>query len=300
MIPDKLGFIGLGAIGRPLAERLLQAGYKVIVYDVVASAVAALVEQGAEASENPSKMADKATTIIASLPSPPICRAVANGVSVGSAVKLYIETSTAGADTMQKIGANLRAKGIGFVDAPVSGGAAGVRGGHLAIMASGDPATLDMARPIFASITDRLFVVGDKPGQGQIVKVANQLLNVANLTAACEALAMTTKAGLDPKVVLDVINAGSGRNSSTEALFEQQMLTRAFNGGARLDILYKDIALAVSEANRLKTASIVSSAAQQVWTLASQDDGNQDFTNIYRYFEKWAAIGPNADPRQSR
>jgi 2-hydroxy-3-oxopropionate reductase len=288
-----LGFIGLGAIGAPLAERLIEGGHRVVVHDVVPAAVAALKAMGAEAAGSPAEVASKAEIVFASLPTPKICLGVAlgeAGIVDGSAVKVYVETSTAGTDTIERIAAGLSARGIGFVDAPVSGGAAGVRGGHLAVMAAGAPDAVEAVRPAFASITDRLFVVGERPGQGQIVKMANQLLNVANLTAACEALAMTTKAGLDPHVVLDVVNAGSGRNSSTEALFAEQMLTRRFSGGARLDILHKDIALAVAEANRLKAASLVGSAIQQAWTLASNEDGDQDFTNIYRYFERWAGL----------
>jgi 3-hydroxyisobutyrate dehydrogenase-like beta-hydroxyacid dehydrogenase len=288
-----IGFIGLGAIGGALAERLLDAGHHITVYDVAPAAVEALKSKGADAAASPAQVGSRAEIVFASLPTPEICRRVAygkNGIIEGSTVRLYIETSTAGAATMSDIARELDSAGIGVLDAPVSGGAAGVRAGHLAIMVSGEPDLIERARPAFEAITDRLFVVGDQVGQGQIVKIANQLLNITNITVACEALAMTSKAGLDPKVVLDVINVSSGRNSATEALLAEQMLTRAFRGGARLDIMHKDISLAVAEADRVKAASLVGSAVQQAWTLASNDDGEQDFTNIFRYFEHWAGL----------
>jgi 3-hydroxyisobutyrate dehydrogenase-like beta-hydroxyacid dehydrogenase len=293
MVLPRVGCIGLGAIGVPIAERLLAAGFSLTLHDVVPSAVAALVAKGARAAASPAAVAAAAEIVVASLPTSEICREVAlgpAGIINGGAVKVYVETSTAGAATIEAIAERLSERGILFLDAPVSGGAAGVRSGHLAVMAAGAGAAVDQARPVLDALTDRLFVVGDRPGQGQIVKLANQLLNITNITVACEALAMTTKAGLDPALVLAVVNAGSGRNSATESLMADQMLTRAFSGGARLDIMHKDIALAVAETDRLKAASLVGSSVRQVWTLASNEDGNQDFTNIYRYFEHWAGI----------
>lgn len=302
MTSPAVGFIGLGAIGAPMAERLLAGGHPLIVYDVVPRAVAALEKAGARAADSPAAVAANAEVVFASLPTPEICREVAlgpNGVAAGKAVKVYVETSTAGAGIIEAIATGLDARGIAMVDAPVSGGAAGVRSGHLAIMASGPATAVSRARPAFDSITDRLFVVGDKPGQGQIVKIANQLINVTNMTVACEAVVMAVKAGIDPKVAIDVINVSSGRNTATESLVIEQMVSRAFNGGARLDILHKDISLAVAEADRIKAVSLVGSAVRQIWTAASNEDGNQDFTNIYRYFEAWSGIGPGKGKKGS-
>ena len=303
MAPLEVGFIGLGAIGAPLAERLIEAGFELTAFDVVPDAVARLVAKGARAAQTPAAVASAAEVVFASLPTPEICREVAlgkEGVVAGDRIKVYVETSTAGAATMQAIATGLAGRGIAMLDAPVSGGAAGVRSGHLAVMASGSAEALDRARPALDAITDRLFVVGEVPGQGQIVKVANQLLNITNITVACEAVVMAIKAGLDPAIVLKVINVSSGRNSATEALIADEMLSGSFRGGARLDIMHKDISLAVAETNRLKAASLVGSVVQQVWTLASNEDGNQDFTNIYRYFEKWAGLSEAPAPAKNK
>jgi 2-hydroxy-3-oxopropionate reductase len=282
-----------------MAERLVAAGHGVTVFDVVPAAVAALKAKGANVADSPLAVANAAGIVFASLPTPDICRSAAlgkDGVVNGKAIKVYIETSTAGAATMQAIAAGLAERKIAMVDAPVSGGAPGVRSGHLTVMASGSAEAFELARSALDALTDRLFIVGDKPGQGQVVKAANQLMNITNITVACEAVAMAVKAGLDPSLMLKVINVSSGRNSASEALVADEILSRRFKGGARLDIMHKDISLAVAEANRLKSPSMVASAVQQIWTRASNDDGNQDFTNIYRYFEDWAGIHSSDKP----
>lgn len=293
MKPLCLGFIGLGAIGAPMAERLLAAGYDLVVFDVAPSSIAPLVAKGAAQAATPAAVASAAEIVFASLPTSEACLDVAlgkEGVVAGDALAIYIETSTIGVATMETVAAGLLRRGVPTIDAPVSGGAAGVRSGHLTVMASGSPGAIEQARPALAALTDRLFIVGTRPGQGQLVKLVNQLLNVTNITVACEAVTLAVKAGLDPSRVLEVINLSSGRNSATESLIGGEMLMRSFRGGARLDILYKDISLAVAEADRLKVASLVGSAVRQIWTLASNEDGNQDFTNIYRYFERWAGV----------
>jgi 3-hydroxyisobutyrate dehydrogenase-like beta-hydroxyacid dehydrogenase len=302
MIPLCIGFIGLGAIGAPMAQRLLAGGHQLTVCDVNPAAVSALVAQGARTAQTPAGVASAAEIVFASLPTPEICREVAlgqDGVADGTSIKVYVETSTAGAATVQGIAARLAERGVGMLDSPVSGGAPGVRSGHLTCIVSGRSSALAQARPAFDTLTDQLFHVGQQPGLAQVVKLANQLLNITNLTVACEAMSMAIKAGLDPGVVLDVINASSGRNGATEGPL-RDILARRFSGGARLAIMQKDIALAVAEADRLKTASFVGGIVRQIWTHAANDDDDQDFTNIYRYFEEWAGIALERVPAMTK
>jgi len=230
---EPLGFIGVGRMGGAMAERLLAAGHPVTVYDPDQAAVRRLESAGASRAESPAAVASAARIVFASLPTPSAVLDVVqgpNGVCHGSAIRIFIDLSTSGASAAVAIDEGLRERGIQSLDAPVSGGVAGARAGTLAIMASGPRAAFDTVEPVI-TLLGRVFHVGEQPGLGQTLKLANNLMSQAAIAITAEALALGVKAGLDPQLMLDVINVSSGRNTASADKFPKHVLTRDFDFG---------------------------------------------------------------------
>ncbi len=230
-----IGFIGLGNMGQPMARRLIAAGHKLIVYDTRNDAVAPLVALGAQVASSPADVADRVETVMASLPSLQISEKVAigeGGVIQGKRIKRFIDLSTTGATVAAKIAAVLAKKNIVQIDCPVSGGVGGASKGTLAVMVSGPKAEIDLVKDVLA-VFGKVFVIGEKPGMAQTMKLANNFLSATAMAATSEAVAMGVKAGLDPAVMIDVINAGSGRTTASDGKFPQAILPRTFNYGFR-------------------------------------------------------------------
>ena len=226
----QVGFIGLGRMGEPMALRLVAAGYELVVYDVRPESVAALTAKGARAAASPVEVASAVDTVLLSLPTPPIVREVAAKVSSGSKVKTVIDLSTTGATAAREIAAALAAKGITAVDSPVSGGVAGAVAGTLAVMVAGPRALCAELEPMLA-VFGKVFFIGERPGMGQTMKLANNLLSATAMAATAEAVVFGVKSGLDPAVMCDVINAGSGRNTASMDKVPRQVITRKFAQG---------------------------------------------------------------------
>ena len=184
----------------------------------------------------------------------------------------------------------LRKRGIGMVDAPVSGGVNGARNGTLAVMVSG-PADLVARVETLLAIIGKIFKVGDKPGQGQAMKLCNNLMSAAALAITSEAMAMGVKAGLDPKLMLDVINASTGRNTASESKFPSDVLTRRFNFGFHTKLMYKDVRLALQEAEALGVPMFVGGAVRTLWQIVDHERGSEsDYTEVARCLENWANV----------
>jgi 3-hydroxyisobutyrate dehydrogenase-like beta-hydroxyacid dehydrogenase len=283
----RLGFIGLGQMGRPIARRLLQAGFPVTVCDIDAAAVAELRSVGADAATSPRALASQADVIVACLPSSRVSEAVAygpDGVVNGSPGRLYIELSTIGQPTMRRIDEALGARGIGVLDAPVSGGVQAASAGALACMVAGSRDRFDQAGPVLRAFAGKVFHVGAAPGLSQILKLANNMLFAANLAVASEMVAMAARAGIDPGVAIDVINASSGRNFATENAFRGRILDNKFETGANVDILCKDVELALAEIVAAALPHIASSGVRDAWQAAvAAGLGPRDITEIYKF-----------------
>jgi 3-hydroxyisobutyrate dehydrogenase-like beta-hydroxyacid dehydrogenase len=283
-----LGFVGTGKMGGPLANRLLDAGHSLTVYDIREKAMAPLIARGAVAASSSHRVADRADIVFFSLPEPEDVRGEAigeNGVISGERAKILIDLSTTGRPTTLIVAEALAQKGIAMVDAPVSGGVAGATKGTLAVMASGDPAALTRVSPLLG-IFGRLFVIGDRPGMAQVMKLANNLLSATSLAIASEAVVMGAKAGLDPRLMIEVINAGTGRNSATETKFPQSILTRRFGYGFATGLMHKDVRLCLEEARSLGTPMAVGEAVRAIWQAAEGELGaDSDYTEIFRYLE---------------
>lgn len=290
---QQLGFIGLGKMGAPMAGRLLEAGHALIVYDVSEAAMRSLVEQGATAARSAAEVASAAETVLVSLPTPDIVRRVAldeAGVIAGSRVRTFIDLSTTGPRMAVAIAEGLAAKGIATVDAPVSGGTAGAREGTLAVMASCPMPVFQQVEPVLKSL-GRVFHVGEKPGLGQMMKLANNLVSAAAMAISCEAVVMGVKAGLDPQVMVDVINVSSGANAAMRDKFPKSVLPRTFDFGFATGLMYKDVRLALEEAEALGVPMWVGSAVHQLWLLANTQLGSEsDFTALIQCIEQWAGV----------
>lgn len=288
-----IGFIGLGNMGQPMARRLIEAGHKLVVYDTRNDAVAPLVAMGAQLASSPADVADRVETVMASLPSLQISEKVATGeggVIHGKRVKRFIDLSTTGSRVATKIAAALAKKNIVQIDSPVSGGVGGARKGTLAVMVSGPKAEIDLVKDVLA-VFGKVFVVGEKPGMAQTMKLANNFLSATAMAATCEAVAMGVKAGLDPAVMIDVINAGSGRTTASDQKFPQAILPRTFDYGFATALMLKDVRLCFDEAEALKVPNAVMSAVLDQWeTTNSEYGGDSDFTAIARMIEKRAGV----------
>ncbi|WP_260858233.1 NAD(P)-dependent oxidoreductase [Paraburkholderia sp. BCC1885] len=289
---NQTGFVGVGVMGRPMARRLIEAGHSLIVYDRDEKAVAELVALGAHAAKSVRDVADHARIVFTSLPTPAVFRQVAigeGGLIEGSALKILIDLSTVGSRTEKEVADGLLAKGIDTVDAPVSGGAAGASKGTLAIMAAGKPAALNEVRGLF-EVLGKVFVVGEEPGQGQLLKLLNNMLSSTAFAITSEAFVAGMRGGLDPEVMMSVINAGSGKNGATLDKFPKQVLPRTFDFGFPIGSVCKDIGLAVEECQALGVPMWVGSVARQVWNYAAMQDGaKRDMTELVKYVEHWSS-----------
>ncbi|MEX2632229.1 MAG: NAD(P)-dependent oxidoreductase [Tistlia sp.] len=288
-----LGFVGLGRMGGPMAGRLLDAGHELVVFDSNPEACAPLVARGARQAGSPREVADLAELVLTSLPTPDIVQAVAigpEGLAEGSRIKILLDLSTTGPGTAARVAAALGEHDIQWVDAPVSGGVAGATNGTLAVMLSCPRATFEALEPI-AGIFGKLFFVGEKPGLAQVVKLGNNLLAAAALAVTSEALAMGVKAGIDPRVMIDIINASSGRNSATQDKFPRSVLPGTFDFGFATGLSYKDVRLCVDESEALGVPMIVGAIVRQMLAVTNAKYGPaSDFTCIAKVVEEWAGV----------
>jgi 2-hydroxy-3-oxopropionate reductase len=300
--PRRVGFVGLGAVGGPMARRLVRAGHHLSVYDTAPLAVGALAEVGAEVCESARGVADAAELVLVSLPSPDVVSEVARQLAGGSALRIYVDLSTTGPQVAEEVAELLGTAGVGVVDAPVSGGRAGAESGQLTVMVAGAQENVAIARPVLEVLGSRIFVVGDRPGQGQAVKVINNLMSACSMAITAEATSLGVKAGLDPATLLEVVAASSGSNTAAAQKFPAYVLTRTFHQGFRLNLMAKDVRLCLSEARRRNVPMLLGATVEQLWNLGEAtfpDDA--DFIEIVRMFEEWANVtiesgGAGADP----
>ena len=294
MAESTLGFIGIGEMGLPMAGRLIDAGHALVVYDVRAEATAPLVARGAVAVDSPKGVADRAATVLVSLPTPDVVRAVAlgeAGVIAGSAVRRYVDLSTTGAVAATEVATALSARGIECLDSPVSGGVRGAEAGTLALMVSGPRPAYDDLLPVLRAIGKNPFYLGAAPGLGQTMKLANNYLSACASIATAEAMVMGVKAGLDPAVMIEVFNASSGRNDSTMNKVPNSILNRRFDKSMKQRLLHKDVKLCMAEAEALGVPMWLGNAVRQFLEFAvSQGTGEDPSVALIKYHEGWAGV----------
>jgi 3-hydroxyisobutyrate dehydrogenase-like beta-hydroxyacid dehydrogenase len=289
-----VGFVGVGRMGGPMASRLLDAGYELCIYDVSPEAMKPFAERGAQIAASPAEVASQAEIVLVSLPTPDIVREVAlggnAGIINGSKVRLMVDLSTTGPGVASEVAGKLAERQIGWVDSPVSGGMTGAKAGTLAVMVSCSKKTLSEIEPIMKTF-GKLFYAGEKPGMAQTAKLANNLLAATAMVATSEAMAMGVKAGLDPKVLIDIINASSGRNSATQDKFPRAILPRTFDFGFATGLSYKDVRLCVEEAEAMGVPMVVGGAVREMLAITKARFGAEsDFTHIAKLLEEWAGV----------
>ncbi len=293
MAQPSLGFVGVGKMGARMSRRLIDAGYGLTVYDPLEAAMEPLVKAGAAAADSPAGVASAAEVVFASVPTPPVVHAVAlgpKGVVEGKKVKIFIDTSTTGATVAKQVAEGLAAKGITAVDAPVSGGIKGAEKGTLAVMLSCPENALATVKPVLENL-GKIFVVGTQAGQGQTMKLLNNLLSATAMAITSEAIVMGVKAGLDPSLIVDVFNAGTARNSATQDKIKQHVISRTFSYGFGIGLLNKDIRLCMGEADALGVPMVVGSAVRQLLSIATASEGlDADMTAMTRIVEEWAGV----------
>jgi len=288
-----IGFIGLGKMGFPMARRLIEAGHRLVVFDTRGDAVDRLVAMGARAASSPKDVADRVETVMASLPSLQASLEVATGdggVIAGMRVKRFVDLSTVGSHMAVRIHDLLARRNIVQLDSPVSGGVGGAEKGTLAVMVSGPKADFAATKPAL-DVIGKVFFIGDKPGSAQTMKLANNFLSATAMVATSEAVVMGVKSGLDPDVMIDVINAGSGMNTASRDKFPRAILPRSFDFGFATGLMVKDVRLCLEEMRALGLSMEVAEAVGRLWEVVIRDMGAEsDFTCAIQPIEQAAGV----------
>ncbi|WP_343227793.1 NAD(P)-dependent oxidoreductase [Sphingobium phenoxybenzoativorans] len=285
----KLGFIGLGSMGSAMAPHLVKAGHAVVACDINEAARADFAAAGGSAVESVIEVGNRSDIIFTSLPSPQIVRDVAAQLADTQA-RIVVDLSTIGSRASIDAGNLLAAGGKAFADAPVSGGRAGALNAKLTLMLAAAPEIRDEVAPLLA-LFGKVITVGDKPGQAQTMKLVNNIMSVVALAATSEGMAMGVKAGLDPKVMLDVLNASSGQNSATKDKFPRAVVTRTFDFGFATGLSLKDVRLCLEEAEALGVPMMLGNLSKTMLNITAAQFGPEaDFTMMARVVEQWAGV----------
>ena len=293
MEQQTFGFAGVGRMGALMAPRLLKAGYAVHVFDISQDAMVGMEKLGAKSAASIADLADQAETIFLSLPNPEIVHGAAlgkDGLLEGNKVKRVVDFSTIGPRMAGIVATALAAKNIIYVDAPVSGGLKGAREGTLAVMVACPNAVFAELEPILKTF-GKPFHLGEVAGQAQTMKLANNLLAAAAIALSSEAMVMGVKAGLNPKVMLEVLNTSTGRNSATQDKFPRAILPGTFDFGFTTGLSYKDVKLCIDEAEAMGVPMVCGAAVRQMLAVTNAMYGaDSDFTSMCRVVESWAGV----------
>jgi 3-hydroxyisobutyrate dehydrogenase-like beta-hydroxyacid dehydrogenase len=290
---NTVGFLGLGRMGAPMAANLIGQADALVVHDLYPPAVGALVAKGAQAAGSARALGERCDIVFLSLPTPGIVReAVRELVSHGSP-RIVCDLSTSGPALAQELHDLLTPRGIASFDAPVSGGIRGAEQGTLAIMAGGPQALWGELEPLLQRL-GKPFYMGETPGAGQVMKLANNLLSLAAIATTAEAMTLGIKAGLDPARMIEVLNAGTGANSATRDKWPRAVLPRRFDFGFSAQLSLKDTRLALEEAQAmgvpLPTGERLAALLERV--LATYGD-DADFTEMAKVVEADAGLDPD-------
>jgi 3-hydroxyisobutyrate dehydrogenase-like beta-hydroxyacid dehydrogenase len=294
---QRVGFIGVGAMGRPLAERLLSSGIAVHAFDRDPDVMAAAIAAGVTGANSAREVCDANEVVFACLPTAEICRAVALGPegAAGSAkLKIYIDMSTFGGTTAVEMAQGLREHGIAFLSAPIVGGAVNLRAGTVGVLVSGDRNAFDQTRVAFEAFGGRLFYLGEDPATSQAAKVMNNAAAYAAFLGTCEAVSLGMKAGLDMETAVAIINSGSGKSFWSELVFPGFMLRGRYDGTGAMEIGVKDVVLFLKEAERLRVETPMANATSDLQhTVLDAGKPGRDTLETFHYFSDLAGL-----PRQ--
>jgi len=291
---ERIGFIGVGMMGTPMARRLVEAGYRVVAYDIDPTAVKRAEEMGAETAASPREIAEGCNPVITILPKSSDVEEVVLGpggiLEGGGEGLVLVEMTTAYPLSTRRIAEALAARGMRMLDAPVSGGVVGAERGTLSIMVGGDSELFEECRPLLEAMGRKIFHMG-AVGSGHTMKAVNNFLSAASMIATSEALAISTKAGLDPRRVIEVLQVSSGRSWSTDFKFPKYVLPRTFDDGFRIELQDKDLGILTRLAEDLGAPALVAGVVRQIVRLAMAEGyGKQGHTAIAEMIEGWAGV----------
>jgi 3-hydroxyisobutyrate dehydrogenase len=293
-ISETIGFIGLGNMGTPMAGRLLDGGYPLMVHDVRAEAARPLRARGAAWAASPAEVAAAAQTVITILPTSREVREVLLGAKgLLDALRpgsLVLEMTSADPSATRELEREVAARGSALIDAPVSGGVRGAVEGTLAIMVGGDPALLERARPVLARMGKNIFHAGPV-GAGHAMKLVNNMCSGGILALTIEAVAVAARAGVDPARAVEILQASSGRSNASDNKFPRFMLNGAFDAGFAIRLMMKDLDGYGRLAQEAGVPSPIARAAAEIYRLAvARGMSEQDHTAIARIIEEWAGV----------
>jgi 2-hydroxy-3-oxopropionate reductase len=289
----KIGFIGLGIMGKPMSKNLLKAGHQLVVCDIVRAAVEEVVAAGATAAATPKEVAQQTELIITMLPNSPEVKQVllgANGIVEGARPgSIVADMSSIAPLVSREVAAALAAKGIELLDAPVSGGQPKAIDGTLAVMVGGKQEVFDRCLPVFKAMAASVVRVGDI-GAGNVTKLANQVVVALNIAAVSEALVLATKSGVEPELVYKAIRGGLAGSTVMEAK-APLMMDRKFNPGFRINLHIKDLTNALETAHQVGVPLPLTAAVMEIMQALRVDGlGDSDHGALVRHFEKLAQI----------
>jgi 3-hydroxyisobutyrate dehydrogenase len=290
----KVGIIGIGNLGGRIAKRLLNKGFELGVYDLNKEAVDLLVSLGATAFESPADLALNYQYVITVLPNARVVKNTVlgeNGLLKGfQKNSVLIEMTTSVPSVTKELATIVEENGYRMIDAPVSGGVKKAEDGSLSIMVGGDEGVFAEVRPILENIGENIIHVGGI-GAGHTIKALNNLVSATTLAITAEAMSLGVKLGLNPNKMLQVINSSSGRSNSSEVKFPSQVLTRKFEKGFTIDLMVKDLSIAMNMAEEQRTPMFISSSVFQTWKHAwTQGGADMDHTAIVKFIEEMAGV----------
>ncbi|MCF0262025.1 MAG: 2-hydroxy-3-oxopropionate reductase [Sphaerochaetaceae bacterium] len=285
----KIGFIGLGIMGKPMVKNLLKAGYEVVVFDVIQSNIDACVEAGARAGANNKAIAEECPVVITMLPNSPHVKSVVmgeNGVLSGAKKGLiYIDMSSIAPLASKEIGEACAAKGVRMLDAPVSGGEPKAIDGTLSIMCGGDKALFDEFKPILACMGASIVLCGDI-GAGNTTKLANQIIVAGNIAVLAEALTLAKMAGVDPQTVFEAIKGGLAGSTVMNAK-APMMIEGNFKPGFKIDLHIKDLNNALDTGHGVGAPLPITAQVQEMLeNLHFSGCGQHDHSGLAEYYAK--------------
>ncbi|WP_455631221.1 2-hydroxy-3-oxopropionate reductase [Megamonas sp.] len=289
----KIGFIGLGIMGKPMSRNLLKAGFELIVYDIDETAVKIIEKAGAKPASSPKEVAQNSDVIITMLPKASIGKSVLedeNGILAGiKENSVVIDMSSVSPVASKEFAQLVEAKKCKFLDAPVSGGEIGAVNATMAIMIGGDEAVVERVRPILEALGKSITVVGPN-GSGSVAKLANQIMVNLNIAAVAEALVLATKAGADPKKVFEAVRGGFAGSAVLEEK-APMMYSRNFKAGGPIYINLKDITNVVATADELDVPLILTPQLKEIMiSLKATGHNNDDHSSIVQFYEKIAGV----------
>lgn len=297
---QRVGFIGLGTMGKPMAKRILQGGYPLAVYDIVRAPVEELAALGAKAAGSPKEVAESSDVVCSIVPNSPHVEQVVLGKDgVLEGLKpggIVVEMSTIEPAVTRKVAAEVIARGRRMIDAPVGKGMAEAAAGTLTVMVGGDYSTFEEVKPILATMGDSIFHCGDI-GSGITVKVVNNLMASLIIAAISEGLTLGVKGGVKVETLLEVISTSGARSFHLTDTFPKRVLRDDVQPGFLMDLMHKDLSVITATGSQLGVPLPLTNLCRELSLIARQKGlGKQDWTTLIKVYEEWAGVRVRLDP----